>query len=171
MPAAAQIAIGRRTGKHPGGVATAGLAQLSLIEHALCPLDTKVSLQDGLRYSTGFYYGPSGNRRFANVTVSAGHGLSASDELFLWGLLALTLAEDDGGIEFWATPHYCLRRLGCIGHPMNSGGMNYEQFRRAIRRLSAVTYPDPATPSRCSGGPTGGPHSAPASDSALHEWP
>jgi hypothetical protein len=60
MPAAAQVAIGRRIAKHGSGVATPGLAQLSLIEHALCPLDTKVSLQDGFRYSTGFYYGPSG---------------------------------------------------------------------------------------------------------------
>jgi len=110
MPVASAIAASERIAKHGGGAATAGLAQLLLIEHALGPLDTQVSLRDGFRCSTGFFYGPSGRRRFANVTLTAANGLSPGDEFFLWGLLALTLAERDGGIEFWATPHYCLRQ-------------------------------------------------------------
>jgi len=140
MPVASAIGTPERVAKHRGGAATSGLAQLSLIEHALCPLDTKVSLQDGFRHNTGFYYGPSGRRRFANVTLTAGRGLSPGDEFFLWGLLALTLAERDGGIDLWATPHYCLRRLGCLGDGTKKGGGNYESFRQAIGRLAAVTY-------------------------------
>jgi hypothetical protein len=140
MPGSSAIAGSERAAGRRGWAATAGLAQLSLIEHALCPLDTKVSLRDGFRYSTGFFYGPSGRRRFGNVTLTAANGLSPGDEFFLWGLLALTLADRDGGIEFWATPHYCLRRLGCIGDGTTKGGGNYESFRQAIGRLAAVTY-------------------------------
>ena len=117
-----------------------GLAQLSLIEHALCPLDKNVSLRDGSHYHTGFYYGSSGDRRFANVAVSAARGLSPNDELFLWGLLALALAEDDGSVEFWATPYHCLRRLGYTESYRSQGGTQYQLFHDAVLRLSHVVY-------------------------------
>ena len=48
---------------------------------------------------------------------------------FSRGVAGLTLADRDGGIKFWATPHYCLRRLGCIGDGATKGGGNYEAFR------------------------------------------
>ena len=129
MPVASPIGTSERAARHGGGAAIAGLAQLSLVEHAVCPRDVKVSLRDGFRYITGFFYGPSGRRRFANVTLTAAHGLSPGDGFLLGGVLALTLADRDGGIEFWAMPHYCLRRLGCIGDGATKGGGNCEAFR------------------------------------------
>lgn len=130
--------------------ARGGLAQLTLVEHAICPLDDTRSLVENLMHRTGFYFTDrNGHSTFANVTISAAHGLSAHDEYYLWGLLALTFAQPDPGIEFWATPHYCLRQLGCLGKSTNpqpgkgrlsKGGVNYAQFRASIKRLAAVFY-------------------------------
>ncbi len=64
-------------------------------------------------------------------------GLAASDEFYLWGLLALTVSQPEKSNELHATPHYCLKQLGVLN---TKGGRNYELFRAAIRRLSAVSY-------------------------------
>ena len=130
---------------------TWGLAQLSLVEHALCPLDRKIPLSRGFEYSTGFYYGRSRQRRFANVTVTAARGISPNDEFFLWGLLALTLAEEDEGVEFWATPYHCLRRLGYSESYRSQGGSQYQLFNDSLMRLSHVVYWSDAfyNPVRC----------------------
>ena len=66
-------------------------------------------------------------------------GLSSGDEFYLWGLLALSLAQPEPQIEFQATPHFCLRKLGLIS-PDSKGGKSYRLFRDALRRLSAVRY-------------------------------
>lgn len=115
-----------------------GLAQLSIVEHALCPLDRNASLH-GNRFNEAAYRftDSSGTRRTAKVRVNYPLGLVASDEFYLWGLLALTLSQADKSNELHATPHYCLRQLGNRG---TKGGRNYELFREAIRRLSAVSY-------------------------------
>jgi len=99
-----------------------GLAQLSLIEHALCSLDPALSLRQNYRHETGYFYTRDGNRRFANVAVSAALGLSSRDEYFLWGLLALTFNQAQPSIEFLATPHYCLKKLGYFE---GKGGKQY----------------------------------------------
>jgi hypothetical protein len=66
-------------------------------------------------------------------------GLSASDEFYLWGLLALTFAEVECDGEIHATPHFCLKRLGVIDEHCR-GGRHYQLFARALERLSAVRY-------------------------------
>ena len=116
-----------------------GLAQLTLVEHALCPLDSSLSLAEHFVYETAYpYTDQHGHTKFAKVTVSAPCGLSAKDEYLLWGLLALTFAQAQPSIEFWATPHYCLRQLGCL--PRSKGGVNYADFRASIKRLAGVFY-------------------------------
>ncbi|MBX9623312.1 MAG: hypothetical protein K2X82_05820 [Gemmataceae bacterium] len=122
-----------------------GLGQLTLVEHALCPLDTGQSLRKNLVFETGYYYADrSRHRRKAAVTVTCPQGLSPSDEFYLWGLLALTFAEAGAGGpadgEFHATPHYCLRRLGLVDQLGNRGGRQYQQFADALDRLAAVSY-------------------------------
>ncbi|MBN9519852.1 hypothetical protein J0H58_15225 [bacterium] len=122
-----------------------GLGQLTLVEHALCPLDTGQSLRKNLVFETGYYYADRNrHRRKAAVTVTCPQGLSPSDEFYLWGLLALTFAEAGGGGpadgEFHATPHYCLRRLGLVDQRGNRGGRQYQQFADALDRLAAVSY-------------------------------
>jgi hypothetical protein len=71
-------------------------------------------------------------------------GLSANDEFYLWGLLALAFSQPQPEIEFHATPHYCLRQLGVIDQHDRRGGRQYRQFSAALERLSAVRYQNQA---------------------------
>lgn len=118
-----------------------GLSQLSLVEHALCPLDAEASLRPNLVHASEYFYTDrGGQRRKATARVLCPEGLSAYDELYLWGLLALTFSQQEPATEFLATPHYCLRQLGLIDESLHRGGKTYDLFRAAIERLSAVTY-------------------------------
>jgi hypothetical protein len=119
----------------------AGLGQLTLVEHALCPLDAGRSLRDNAVFETGYYYADR-NRHYrkAAVRITCPAGLSPADELYLWGLLALTFAEPEPDGELHATPHYCLRRLGLIDQRANRGGRQYQQFAEALERLAQVRY-------------------------------
>lgn len=122
-----------------------GLGQLTLVEHALCPLDAGQSLRKNLVFETGYFYADRNrHRRKAAVTVTCPEGLAPSDEFYLWGLLALTFAEAGAGGpadgEFHATPHFCLRRLGLVDQFGNRGGRQYQQFADALDRLAAVSY-------------------------------
>lgn len=120
---------------------TTGVGQLSLVEHALCPLDSRTSLIENLVYDAEYhYYLDSDSKRSARARVFCPLGLSAADELYLWGLLALTLLQPNPEPELFATPHWCLRQLGVINQTNKRGGRQYKQFAEAIRRLSAVTY-------------------------------
>ena len=115
-----------------------GLGQLSIVEHALCPLDRNAALHgDRFNESSYSYSSCSGRRCTASVRVDYPLGLTASDEFYLWGLLALTVSQSEKSNELHATPHYCLKQLGLLS---TKGGRNYELFRGAIRRLSAVSY-------------------------------
>ena len=71
-------------------------------------------------------------------------GLTAHDEFYLWGLLALTFSQPEPESEFHATPHYCLRQLGVIDQHDRRGGRQYRQFSTALERLSAVRYQNQA---------------------------
>jgi hypothetical protein len=114
-----------------------GIAQLSLVEHALCALDPALSLVGGYEHQTGYFYTDANRRHFAHVSVSAPLGLSSRDEYFLWGLLALTFNQPEPSIEFLATPHYCLKQLGYLEA---KGGKQYAEFRATIKRLAGVFY-------------------------------
>jgi hypothetical protein len=120
---------------------SSGRAQLSLVEHALCPLDSAVALRDHLVHETAYgYTDRHGHLKIANVRVTCSSGLSAADEFVLWGLLALTFAQPEPSTEFHATPHYCLRKLGLIERNTSKGGKDYLLFRESIRRLARVIY-------------------------------
>ena len=99
-------------GQQAGGIrrSASGRAQLSLVEHSLCPLDPSESLRDHLTHETTYgYTDRNGHLKLASVRVVCPSGLSAADEFVLWGLLALTFGQPTPGTEFHATPHYCLR--------------------------------------------------------------
>ena len=118
-----------------------GAGQLSLIEHALCPLAPRTSAAGGWVHESQYAYTDlHRQRRTALVRVICPLGLTPSDEFYLWGLLALTLSQPQPGPEFHATPHYCLRQLGIIDQQARRGGRQYAQFAQALERLSAVTY-------------------------------
>lgn len=121
-----------------------GRAQLSLIEHALCPLDSSRSLRPQLLFQTSYFYSDQRRRRKkATVRVGAIDGLSAHDELYLWGLLSLALSQPEPAPEFMATPYFCLRRLEAITSGKR-GGREFELFRHAIDRLAGVRYQNDA---------------------------
>ncbi len=122
-----------------------GRAQLTLVEHALCPLDTATGLVRGLTHRSEFFYlDPQRHRQTAAAEVLCPLGLSPSDEFYLWGLMALALAQPEPGLEFYATPHYCLTELGVLetgkAGSKPRGGKTYALFRQSITRLAAVTY-------------------------------
>jgi hypothetical protein len=118
-----------------------GMGQLTLVEHSLCPLDPATSLVENLVHDSAFFY-MDRNRHFrqARAKIISPSGLSASDEFYLWGLLALTFAQPQADANLFATPHYCLRQLGAIDQHARRGGQQYQQFAKAIERLSQVTY-------------------------------
>ena len=129
------------TGKATQSRKTTGIGQLSLVEHALCPLDARKSLVENLVFDSKYSFtSSSGERSTAMARVFCPLGLSAADELYLWGLLALTLIQPDPEPELYASPHWCLRQLGVINQSSKRGGRQYWQFQEAIQRLSAVTY-------------------------------
>jgi hypothetical protein len=124
----------------PASHRQSGVGQLSLVEHALCPLDSRASLRQNLRHASEYRYTDGDGRcQTARVVVYCPAGLSPGDEFYLWGLLALTFSEAEPSLEFQATPHFCLRKLGLIAAD-SKGGKSYRLFRDALRRLSAVRY-------------------------------
>lgn len=134
--------LGHGMGRTPAATRRAtGIGQLSLVEHALCPLDSRSSLVDNLVFDSKYFYSSGSDGRLSSrARVFCPLGLSASDELYLWGLLALTLLQPDPQPELFATPHWCLRQLGVINQSSKRGGRQYQQFADSLRRLSAVTY-------------------------------
>lgn len=116
-----------------------GVGQLSLVEHALCPLESKRGAN--LVHRVCYRFTDAERRRqTAQVRIFAPLGLFPGDELYLWGLLALTLAQPDADGALDATPHWCLRQLGLIDSGKRRGGRQYRQFSAALERLSAVSY-------------------------------
>ncbi|TWU55940.1 hypothetical protein [Rubripirellula reticaptiva] len=118
-----------------------GMGQLSIVEHALCPLDSRTSLKENLVHAAKHsFVNKSGQRGYAKARVFCPLGLSAADELYLWGLLALSLLPAEPESELVATPHWILRQLGIINQGSKRGGRQYKAFGEALRRLSVVNY-------------------------------
>ena len=113
-PQEAALAPKRPLPRHPSATYM-GHAQLSLVEHALCPLDTGASLGKSFVHQTQYYYSDQNrHRKQAQIRVTCPEGLSPTDELYLWGLLSLTFSQPQPTPDFFATPYYCLRHLNCV---------------------------------------------------------
>ena len=136
----------RSSGRQPqSGVPERGIGQLSLVEHALCPLDAARSPDQPFAHECEYLYSDDNRRRrAAQVRVTCPLGLSPLDEFYLWGLLALALAQPEPDVEFHATRHYCLKNLGVIDQHSRRGGRQYRQFSEALQRLSMVRYQNDA---------------------------
>lgn len=118
-----------------------GIGQLTLVEHALCPLDAAAGLTQNLVHSAGYRFSDAqGKRQTAHARILCPLGLTSADELYLWGLLALTMthAHEEGALH--ATPHWCLRQLGLIDPKSRRGGRQYRRFAESLARLSTVSY-------------------------------
>ncbi len=115
------------------GIEREGIAQLSLLETALWPLDG--GKLPGNAFETGFTFATSGGRAKATVTVRAASGLQPIDELILWGLLGATLARKDAEPVLLATPYWMLRHLG-----LDTGGSQYSELKESLVRLALTSY-------------------------------
>src|SRR5947207_10472723 len=72
------------------GIEREGIAQLSLLETALWPLQG--GKLPGNQFETAYDFTTATGRTTATVTVRSGLGLQPTDDLFLWGLLGATLS-------------------------------------------------------------------------------
>lgn len=115
-----------------------GLGQLTLVEHALSPLASLAGNTAFVHESRFRYVGSDGRSLVGEARITAAHGLKPSDELLLWGLLAVAVRSSSA--EIHATPHSLLRRLHGISSQTAHGGRDYQAFRQSLRRLSGVTY-------------------------------
>ena len=131
---------GRQT-RNKAGRRWSGLGQLSLVEHSLCPIDAGASLVENLVHQSAYFFVDKNHHmQRATARIISPAGLSATDEFYLWGLLALTFAQPQAEANLFATPHYCLRQLGVIDQHARRGGKQYQDFAKSIERLSQVTY-------------------------------
>lgn len=115
------------------GVERPGIAQLSLLETALWPLQPGTLLSN--QFQTEYEFTTAAGRKTATVTVRAALGLKPQDELFLWGLLGATLGRSDGEPTLLATPYWMLKHLG-----LETGGFQYTEIRESLLRLAVASY-------------------------------
>ncbi|WP_235908997.1 hypothetical protein [Roseiconus nitratireducens] len=117
-----------------------GLAQHTLVEHALCPLDTREGIQPGLLHDASYQFTDKHrNRKTAHAQVAAPFGFSPNDELYLYGLMSLNFAQTQPSVDFYATPYWCLKQLGVVDEGQDQA-KRFQIFRSAIRRLAGVVY-------------------------------
>ena len=119
------------------GIDREGIAQLSLLETALWPLQG--GLLPSSTFETKYSFQAAGERRAATVTVYAPLGLQSIDEYVLYGLLGISLSRQTQETSLLATPYWIIKRLG-----MAIGGFQYDQLRASLERLSAVAYQNTA---------------------------
>ena len=129
----------RRRARKGTSTQSIGCGQLTLVEHALCPLAGRTK-GPFAHHSAFQYMDPNGTRKTAKSTVSAAFGLLPGDEFFLWGLLGLTFNQAEQGCELLATPHFMLKHLGVIDSGSDRGGSAYRTFRESLQRLAGVVY-------------------------------
>lgn len=110
-----------------------GIAQLSLLETALWPLQG--GKLKGSTFETSYRFMESGKRHEANVRVFSPQGLQSIDEYILWGLLGITLAQSSSEATLLATPYWLIKQLG-----MAMGGFQYDQLRASLERLALAAY-------------------------------
>ena len=115
------------------GIEREGIAQLSLLETALWPIQGGKLPSN--KFETQYGFMTDAGAKTASVTVRAASGLQSVDELVLWGLLGATLARRDADPMLLATPYWMLRHLG-----LETGGSQYAELRESLLRLAFTSY-------------------------------
>ena len=119
------------------GIEREGIAQLSLLETALWPLQG--GKLPSHKFETAYSYMTPAGQKIASVTVRAPMGLQVIDEYVLWGLLGATLSWKDPDPVLLATPYWMLRHLG-----LQTGGYQYSELRDSLLRLAITSYQNTA---------------------------
>jgi hypothetical protein len=115
------------------GIEREGIAQLSLLETALWPLQGGIIRAP--RFETSYSFMTDSGQQTAKVTVRSAIGLQPIDEYILWGLLGSTLSTLHPDSMLLATPYWMLKQLG-----MGIGGSQYAELRDSLLRLSTTSY-------------------------------
>jgi hypothetical protein len=115
------------------GIQREGIAQLSLLETALWPLQG--GRLPSNKFETDYSFMTDAGRKKATVIVRTPSGLQPLDELVLWGLLGATLDRHDAEPVLLATPYWILQHLG-----LETGGSQYAELRDSILRLAYTSY-------------------------------
>ncbi len=115
------------------GIEREGIAQLSLLETALWPLQGGKLLNQ--EFVTSYAFTTPEGRSTAHVTVRSPLGLQSIDEYILWGLLGATLSRPDAEPILLATPYWILGHLGFA-----TGGTQYSELRESLLRLALSSY-------------------------------
>jgi hypothetical protein len=119
------------------GIEREGIAQLSLLETALWPLQGgRLPTQE---FQTTYAFKTAHGQKSATVTVRSPLGLQSIDEYVLWGLLGATLSRPEAGPILLATPFWMLKHLG-----LATGGSQYAELRDALFRLGTTSYQNTA---------------------------
>lgn len=113
------------------GIEREGIAQLSLLETALWPLQGGKLLTPG--YESDYKFTAPGGQETARVTVRSAMGLQPVDEYVLWGLLGTTLNRLDAEPMLLAPPYWMLQQLG-----MDTGGSQYAVLRESLLPFGSV---------------------------------
>lgn len=115
------------------GIEREGIAQLSLLETALWPLQGGTLPLN--TFQTNYSFATAAGRKQAVVTVRASLGLQPIDEFLLWGLLGATLSWKNPDPVLLATPYWMLKHLG-----LATGGSQYAELRESLLRLAVSSY-------------------------------
>lgn len=115
------------------GIEREGIAQLSILETALWPLQG--GKLPSSTFETSFRFTVEDSQRDASVRVFAPLGLQSMDEYILWGLLGLSLSRPQAESTLLASPYWLLKQLG-----MRTGGSQYDQLRGSLERLALTAY-------------------------------
>lgn len=121
------------------GIVREGIAQLSILETALWPLQAGTLISPKFETSYAFTRRNERERQIATVTVRSSLGLRPSDEYVLWGLLGATLSHPNPDPLLLATPYWMLKRLG-----LAVGGSQYGELRNSLLRLATTSYQNTA---------------------------
>ena len=119
------------------GIQREGIAQLSLLETALWPLQG--GKLPSHKFETTFTFKSPVGMKSASVVVRSPMGLQQIDEYILWGLLGATLTWKDPDPVLIATPYWLLQHLG-----IGTGGKQYIELRESILRLATTSYQNTA---------------------------
>ncbi|HUY90471.1 MAG TPA: hypothetical protein VMV10_17165 [Pirellulales bacterium] len=119
------------------GIEREGIAQLSLLETAIWPLQGgKIPTP---AFETTYAFTGDAGRQTARVIVRSALGLESIDEYVLWGLLGSTLSKPDADGMLIATPYWMLKTLG-----LATGGYQYGELRASLLRLATTSYQNTA---------------------------
>ena len=108
------------------------VAQLTLVEHSLCPLKPPPG---GFRHEPEYFFFQNGKKHRTTAIVDCPLGLHPKDERSLSRLVALALSGDEPQPNLALGVRYLLRYL-----ELPVGGSNRQQVRETIRRLGNVSY-------------------------------